>query len=189
MKKKSAQGDIFANGKSQDEVYIDAAKDILLTRGYRILDPIVVNDKITTVTHLVDYFYRRLYSKYPNSQKTNAPNIKMDMHIMSDFVKSQMNGAGEKRAIQECIEIIDTIFDQEELFHFKYPINIGVLGQGKLAWITMKAVELLNNKKYAEKAKDINEKASAIENDTGVDIEDRLSMLDAILERMETTNG
>ena len=184
------QVDIFSEGKSQSEVFIDAAKDILLKHGYRILDPIVINDKITTVRHLRDYFYKRLDSKYPNRQRKNAPNIKMDMKIVSDFVASQMHGASKERAIQECIEIVDTLFDQEEDFRFKYPLDgIGVLGQGKLAWITVKAIELLNKKRCAEKSKEINEKAEAIENDTEIDVDDRLSMLDAMLEKMEANNG
>lgn len=179
------QMDMFSKGKSMDEVFIDAAKDILLNHGYRVLDPIVINDKIINTKDLRDYFYKRLDSKYPNRQRHNAPNIKMDMKIVGDFVKAQMVGAGKSRAIQECVEIIDVLFDQEADFNFKYPINdVGILGQGKLSWITAKAVELLNKKRSAILSREINEKADAIENDIEIDVEDRLGKLDAMLENM-----
>lgn len=186
----SHQVDIFGGDKPQKDIRIEAAKEVLLKEGYRILDPIVVNDKIITLRQLRDYFYMRLDSKYPNRRKTALSNTTLDMTILSRFVKSQMYGASKFRAMQECVEIIDIIFDHEEEFNFKYPIvSIGILGQGKLAWVTARAVELLNKKRYEEMSKKINSQASEFENDTDIDeieFEDKLNIM---LKKVGIDNG
>jgi len=184
------QPDLFADGKSIEEVRIEAAKEILLKAGYRIIDPVVINDKITNKRQLRDYFYMRLDSKHPNRQRRRMPNIKFDMQIIGRFVDSQMNGVSEKVAIQECVSIIDTLFDYEEEFKFKYPLtDIGILGQGKMSWITEKAIDLLNKKRQQSVEKETNKKADAIENSYDIDVKERLDNLDALLKKMEANNG
>jgi hypothetical protein len=184
------QTDLFSGGKSIEETRIDAAKEILLSAGYRLIEPIMINEQIVTQKRLRDYFYMRLDSKYPNRCLRRPPNIKYDMQIISRFVKSRMDGASEKRAIQECVAIIDALFDYEDDFNFKYPISdIGILGQGKLAWITEKAITIIEIKKNEKIAKEIYRKADEIENDCTVDVKERMNNLDALLENMEANNG
>jgi len=184
------QTNLFSDGKSIEEARIDAAKDILLAAGYRIIEPIMINDQITTQKRLRDYFYMRLDSKYPNRRLLRPPNIKYDMQMISRFVKSQMNGASEKRAIQECVRIIDALFNYEEEFNFKYSISdIGILGQGKLAWITEKALIILDKKRHEKIEKEIYKKADEMENSCEIDSKEKVDNLDALLEKMEANNG
>ena len=184
------QPDLFSDGKSIEATRIDAAKDILLAAGYRIIDPITINDQITTQRRLRDYFYMRLDSKYPNRRLLRPPSIKYDMQMVSRFVKSRMNGASEKRALQECVVIIDALFNYEDDFNFKYPISdIGILGQGKLAWITEKALTILDRKRHEKIAKEMYKKADKVENACDIDAEERMNNLDTLLENMEANNG
>jgi len=179
------QSDLFSNGKSVNEVRIEAAKDILIRAGYRVIDPININSEVTTKKQLRDYFYLRLDSKYPNRHLLHPPNIKYEMQIISRFVESRMHGASEKRAIQECVEIIDALFNYEDEFNFKYPISdIGILGQGKLAWITEKALTIIAKKRYEKIETEMYRKADEIENDCEIDVEEKINNLDALLENM-----
>lgn len=182
--------DIFNCGKTQDEIRIDAAKKILIKAGYRILDPIVVNPEIKTIAQLKNYFYMRFYSKYPAKQRDIMPNPALDMKIVSGFVEAQIGGAGKDRAIQECVALIDTLFDYEDKFNFKYPIkDIGILGQGKMAWITAKAIDILNKARKASVEKEMDKRASQLENDIRVDSDEIENKLDAMIRQMEANNG
>jgi len=184
------QRDLFSKCESLEEVRIEAAKEILKRAGYRIIDPVIVDGSITNKRKLRDYFYMRLDSKYPNRQRRRVPNIKYDMQIIGRFVESQMNGVSEQSAIQSCVAIINTLFDYEEEFRFKYPVtDIGILGQGKMSWITEKAIELLNKKNYAIIESESNKKADAIENSYEIDADEITHNLDALLEKMEANNG
>jgi hypothetical protein len=93
-------------------------------------------------------------------------------------------------AIQECVAIVDILFDHEKDFNFKYPINdIGILGQGKLAWITTKAVTLLNKKRIELMEREVYKKIEAAENSYVVDADEVSNNLDDLLKRMEEDNG
>ena len=187
---KDHQQTLFSNGQSIEETRIEAAKEILMRAGYRIIDPVIVNAEINNKRKLRDYFYMRLDSKHPNRQRRRMPNIKYDMQIIGRFVESQMNGISEKSAIQECVSIINTLFDYEEEFNFKYPIaDIGILGQGKMSWITEKAIELLNRKRNTTVEDKARRKADAIEESYDIDAEERLTNLDDLLKKMEANNG
>lgn len=184
------QQDLFYEGKSVEEARIEAAKDILMKAGYRIVDLVIVDSSITNKRKLRDYFYMRLDAKHPNRQRLRMPNIKYDMQIIGRFVESQINGISEQSAIQECVAIIDTLFDYEEEFRFKYPTaDIGILGQGKMSWITEKAIELLNKKRRAVVENEANRKADVIENSCEIDAEEITNNLDTLLEKMEANNG
>ena len=184
------QADLFSNGKSVEKARIEAAKEILIKAGYRIIDPVVVNDKIKNKRQLRDYFYMRLDAKHPNRQRHRVPNIKYDMQIIGRFVDSQMDGINKQAAIQECIAIIDALFDYEDEFNFKYPItDVGILGQGKLSWITEKVVEFLNRKRYESCELIANEKAEKIENSYEIDAKEVSDHLDDLLKKMEVNDG
>lgn len=184
------QQDLFSMGKSVEEARIEAAKDILTNAGYRIIDPVTVNSEISNNQKLRDYFYMRLDAKHPNRQRRRMPNIKFDMRIIGKFVESQMSGISKKSAIQECVSIINILFDYEEEFNFKYPIaDIGILGQGKMSWITEKAIEMLNRKRNTTVDDEARRKADAIEESYEIDADEITHNLDDLLEKMEANNG
>ena len=180
--------DIFTGGKSLDEIRIETAKDVLMEAGYKILSPITVDGSINTITKLCDYFYKRLYTKYPNRITKRVHNITKDMTLMNSFVECFMDGASKARAIQEAIEVIDVIFDHEEEFNFKLDIvDTGILGQKAVGWITSKAIDILNKQRMKKESKKINDHVEALEN-CDINTDEIDSKLDRLLKKMEDNN-
>ena len=113
-------------------------------------------NNVKDVSGLVDYFYSRLFNKYEYLTRLTIRNRSKEMFIASKFIESRMvdGDISKNTAIQECVDIIDTIFEYEEEFCFKLPIkDISILGQGKLSWITQKAVEIINRNSYLDMEK------------------------------------
>ena len=180
------QEDVFSVGGIK-QAHINAAKDILLAAGYRIIKPEIVNGEITSKRKLRDYFYMRLNEKHPTRQLRRVPDIILDMKLVGQFVDSRLDGGiTEKDAIQECVAIINVLFDQEDEFKFKYPISdIGILGQGKMAWITAKAISLLNKNKDARAEQDALKMSDEIEDSNVIDIKEQSNYLDSLLKNLE----
>ena len=72
---------------------------------------------------------------------------------MSEFVKARMvKGINRERAMDECAEMVEILFKYEERFKFKYPVvSIGILGQGKLKWVTDKIEDYLLSERIKER--------------------------------------
>jgi len=159
-------------------------KQLAIDAGYRVNDIIKVKTEVDSLPRLVGYFYSRLYKKYPN--RMGVPNYARDRFIAKQFVQSKIQGVSEKVAMQECVEIIDVIFDYEEEFDLEYPIkDIGILGQAKLGWVTEKAVSLLNHKREEEEKIQFEKLCEEIEDAHVIDLAARGRKLDKILARME----
>jgi hypothetical protein len=184
------QQDAFAED-SVKEAQIEAAKNILMEQGYRIIPPVVVNAEINNQKKLRHYFYMRLDTKYPDRRSERTPNTLMDVKMISALVKARMDtGLGEQAAIQECVAIINAIFDYEKEFKFKYPIkDTRILGQNKLGWVTSKALALIDDKRKEAEHKKIRENAERAELSNEVDREEVGDRLDALLKRMEANNN
>jgi hypothetical protein len=205
------QADIFGDGKSQDEVRIDAAIELLTKNGYRVLDtskpeeakaaaieagykvsdPIFVNGGVKTLKDLRNYFYMRLWKKYPNRQAYHVDmGLDKELRLFKLFVESrEVMGLSRLNAIQECVAIIDIIFDHEDEFGFRDPIDVRVIGQGKAGWITRKAVFILNKKVQEAMHQKFNKMVEKYEQDEKIDLKDKASELDSLLAGMEDTNG
>jgi hypothetical protein len=182
--------DLFANGKSEKEIRIETAKNILINEGYRISLPTTVNGSINSKRKLRDYFYMRLDARHPDRQRTHIPNERFDYNILSQFIESQKEGVNEQVAIQECVAIIDVIFNYEKELNLKYPIaDIGILGQNKLAWITMKAASILNRLRAEAMEREAYKKIEAMEDAYEVNHDEISKNLDALLKGMEENNG
>jgi hypothetical protein len=187
----SDQNDCFSDGKSVEEAQLEAAKQLLVDAGYKIVEPMIIDSTIDDQHKLWKYFYRKLYQKRPELTKNKGP-IAKEKKIISDFVKSRMVGLNEKMAIQECVAIINTLFDYEDMFNLKFPINdIAVLSQGKFGWITDKALSIIHIKKNVIERKKLEKKIEFIEEETRkeIDLKDESAKLDAILKQMEADNG
>ena len=163
-------------------------KQIAINYGYRVFDPIKAKTDVDSIPKLVRYFYTRLFKKYPN--RNQIFNSGRDNSIAKQFVESRMNDVNRKVAIQECVEIIDVIFDCEDQFNFQYPIvDMGILGQSKMSWVTEKAIILLNDKREKEKEKLVEEKLREIERAHPIDLKARARELEEMLAAMEETNA
>jgi hypothetical protein len=201
--------DAFSVGKSVDEVQIDnamsvlqkagymvartaeEAKEIAIDCGYKVSDPVVVNDRVVNLRDLRNYFYMRLWNKYPNRQSYHLEgNIKNEMRAFKLFVESrEETGLNRFNAIQECVKIIDTIFDHADKFRFNKPIDLRVLGQGKAGWITHKAILIMNDERKKRQEKEIKEMMDKHEEEFEVDLAEKANELDMLLSRMEANNG
>jgi len=181
----------FLSGESMEETHIKVAKELLLERGYRVIDPIIINTEINNQRKLCDYFYMRLESNHPNRRSERSPNNTLDMQMISRLVKSRMaTGLGEKAAIQECISIIDTIFNSEEEFKFKYPVmDTTILGQDKMGWITSKALKIMDDKKRDAESERLRLKSEEVEQSLDSDLRKVENKLDTLLRSMEDDNG
>jgi len=202
------QQDLFGEGKSVDEVQVEEAikliekfgyrvsktaeeaKNIAIECGYQVTEPILVNDKITTLIDLRNYFFMRLWSKYPNRYKYYVDNIKNEFRLIRLFVESRKEkGLNKFNAIQQCVVIIDAIFDNEEEFNFKNPIDIRVLGQAKAGWITEKALHIVNTKLLKQREKEAERMITEMEDNRKIDLKEKANELDKLLANMEANNG
>ena len=107
------------------------------------------------------------------------------MAVAKRFVESRIavTGANKEYALNECGEIIRTIFDHYDDFNFKYDINFSIFGQGNLKWVTDRAIQLMNKRleeKEEEDAEKLRQKALAHYEETtpATDLDDILKMME-----------
>ena len=163
-------------------------KQIAIKFGYRVFDPIRVKTDVDSIPKIVRYFYNRLYKKYPN--RNHIPNFGRDNSIAKQFVESRMKDVNKKVAIQECVGIIDVIFDYEEQFNFQYPINdMGILGQSKMSWVTEKAISILNYEREKEIERRVEEILQEWERARPIDLKARGRELEQMLAELEASNA
>jgi hypothetical protein len=205
---KQDQQDLFSEGKSVEEAQLDIAikivekagyrvvrdaeeaKKIAIESGYQVTEPILVNDKVITLKDLRNYFFMRLWNKYPDRNRYYVDNIKNEFRLMRLFVESrEEKGLNRFNAIQQCVAIIDTIFDHEKEFNFKNPIDIRVIGQAKASWITEKALQIINNTLLKEKENEANRKIEEMEDNKEIDLLKKSEELSELLAKMEANNG
>lgn len=140
--------DMFAGDKSAKEIRIEESKKILMDYGYKVVEPLEVNNGVKDMPGLRKYFYARLWNKYPDRMQYYTPNHTEEIKIVSDIVKSREKNTNRNTAIQECVTIIDTIFDNEEVFKLEKPIiDINILRMG---WLVNFAISIMNMEKSKE---------------------------------------
>jgi len=185
------QQDVFKPGMSSEEIKIEEAKKILIGAGYKIVEPLVVNESVNNLPKLLNYFYMRLFTICPDKQLTTIKNFQKDMKLIKKFVESRKINMNEQAAIQECIAIIDVIFDYTWEFNFKRPITIEVLGQVKSGWITEKAVFILNRELAKKDEEEAEKRIEEIQDvyEEKIDLKKTADRLDKILAKIEENNG
>jgi len=173
------------------ESIAEACKKLLTFMGYRVIDPIPKRFNVKGIDDLITLFYAYLDYKHPELAGAHR-NIKKNRAIAKRFVESRMESGGlnKEYALDECAQIIKTIFDREPEFNFTIPLSFDIFGQQAVAWITKKAVELMNagkegqNKKLTEA---IQEKFIQIY--LNENKEERIGFnIDELLENMEKEN-
>lgn len=168
----------------------EEARKIAVESGWQVTEPILVNDKVITMKDLRNYFFMRLWTKYPNRYKYYVDNIKNEFRLLRFFVESrEEKGLNKFNAIQQCVAIIDAIFDYEEEFNFKTPIDIRVVGQAKAGWITEKALQLVNNNLLKSREKEAERRIAEMEDNREINLKEKAKELDEMLANMEANNG
>jgi hypothetical protein len=169
----------------------EEVRDEAIKAGYKVSEPDVVNSKIVNMTDLRKYFFKRLWAKHPEWRKYYVQgNYESELRMIRLFVESrEKTGLNRFNAIQECVRIIDTIFDHEAEFKFKDPIDIRVLGQGKVGWVTEKASLILAREHHEREEAQFQKLVNEREQDSSMDLAKRASELDAMLAKMGENNG
>jgi len=203
------QLDAFGGGKSNEEVQIACAIDLLESKGYRVIKsaedakreaiesgyrvsaPLMVNTKVVTLLDLRNYFFMRLWRKYPERQLRHVQgNLNQELRVFKLIVEArEATGLNKFYALQECVAIIDIIFDHEEEFGFNNPIDLRILGQNKAGWITQKALFILNNNVQKELEHEVDRVIEKRDDEHKVDLKNRSLELDKLLSEMEANNG
>jgi len=127
-------------------------KEFLLESGYRVVKPLKARFKAKREDDLFHLFYDRL--KYYHPDLSVYSNLKRDRAIASRFVKARMElgDISKEYALNECAEIILTVFEHENDFNFNLPLTFEMFGQANCAWITEKAIGIINKKKEKREA-------------------------------------
>lgn len=168
----------------------EEARKVAVESGWQVTEPILVNNKVITLKDLRNYFFMRLWTKYPNRYKYYVDNIKNEFRLLRFFVESrEEKGLNKFNAIQQCVAIIDAIFDYEEEFNFKTPIDIRVIGQAKAGWITEKALQLVNNNLLKSREKEAERRIAEMEDNREINLKEKAKELDEMLANMEANNG
>jgi len=201
------QFDIFGNGKSSSEIQLERAieivqcaeyrivksaediKELAIEAGYKVTDPIVINDRVVNLVDLRNYFFKRLGDRYPEKYLNYVDNRQNELRLIRLFVEArQKTGLNKFHAIQECISIIDVIFEHEKEFNFKRPIDIRLLGQAKAGWVTQKAICILARKQEEKEAEKFKKLVTEIESEE-IDLQEKSNELGRLLSKMEVNNG
>jgi hypothetical protein len=177
------QPTLFSSSESALE---DACVAFLRFKGYRVARPVEYKVKIKSLDDLIKFFYILLDSRHP--EYANAyRNLKRDRAIAKRLVDSRMEATGSSRevALNECGEIIATLFEHEKEFKFRTEIYFGMFGQANLGWITEKAIRIMNERITREAEARVADKISQIEKEQKDEYDLEFNDVDSILQRIE----
>jgi len=165
----------------------EEARDLAIDVGYKVLDPIFTDNKITTLKDLRKLFYTRLYEKYRLEENSYLfGNYQIDLKYLRLLVEErELEGLNRFNAIQEAAAIINVIFDNLDEFNFDRIPDIRILGQKKMAWVTDKALRLLNAKTEKAKFEKVRNIAEGIEEEVEKEINYSKADLQRILNGLE----
>jgi hypothetical protein len=125
-----------------------ACVEYLRFHGYTVVEPKSFAVKIKTLDNFIEYFYRRLNALNSNGYATSY-SLARDRAIAKRFVEARIAATGASRAyvLNECGEIVRTIFDnKEEFINPKYHFDFSIFGNNKMKWMTDKAIHMMNGK-------------------------------------------
>lgn len=166
-----------------------ACINYLKFNGYKVVSPKTFSTKIEDTMSLIMYFYELFNRKNPKNFVTSY-NKQKDMAIAKRFINSRMEvtGASKEHALNECGEIIKTVFDNEEIFKFDRDISFYIFGQANMKWVTDRALQIMNNglKEREEiEAEKMREEMLKNQDTSDLGFDD----LDDILARLEEEDG
>jgi hypothetical protein len=108
---------------------------------------------VTDINTLVEMFYFLCEKTDPAKKLQFYKNdLNVDLKIAKLFVESRQKACGYSTdvAIKKCAEIISTVFCNIDEFHFNTAISFTIFGQDKMAWVTEKALRLIEQRKEGE---------------------------------------
>lgn len=173
-------------GSKNTNMLEQACVKFLKFMGYRVTSPVNFKYNIKSTDDLVKFFYTMLDSKHPEYTMSYR-NTGRDRKLAAEFVKNRMLTTGNSKniALNECGQIIATVFEREEDFKFNTPIHFGMFGQAKFSWVSQRALEVMNLGVEEEK-RDANLKdLERIEREQQKEYELGFTDLDSILEHIE----
>jgi leucyl-tRNA synthetase len=96
----------------------------LQSRGYRIVKTdLLEGASITTIRHLVDYFYSRRKFYNPDRSFPYSIDYTEDTKYVSSFIKSRQKlGLDRKAAVAEAAKLVDALFRYEKHLNLKAPV-------------------------------------------------------------------
>lgn len=180
----SEQVTIFNNGNCADKI-IEESIRYLRFKGFKVVAPQTFKYKINNIDDLIRHFYSKLNDK-DSVRYSTSYNVSKDRAIAKRFLSNRMlvTGAGKEYALNECGEIISTVFKYEKEFKFKYAITFSIFGQDNLKWVTDKAIQLMNKgilEEGEEEAEALREKVIATQDTSDLgfnDIDDLLAAME-----------
>ena len=180
----SEQVTIFNNDNCIDKIVEESIR-YLRFKGFKVVAPQTFKYKINNIDDLIRHFYSLLNDK-DSIRYTTSYNVSKDRATAKRFVSNRMlaTGASKEYALNECGEIVSTVFKHEKEFKFKYAITFSIFGQDNLKWVTDKAIQLMNEgllERGEERAEKLREKVIAAQDvdDLGFnDIDDLLAAME-----------
>ena len=168
---------------------IESCIEYLRSNGYKVVKLPKYISTVKSLDELISFFYSMLELRYP-MYVNEYRNVVENRSIAKRFVeaRSEINGFSKNESLNECAEIIRTVFNNEHEFNFKYKISFRIFGQDKLGWVTDKAIQIMNrgleleNEDLMEKKREKMIKAQDTEN-LG------FNNLDEILDKLEKNNA
>lgn len=188
----SEQGDLFGDKSALVKKSTDLCADYLKGQGYSVGKPHEYPIPINTLDELISTFYSFMRNIYPTQMWSN-PKKKQDRAIAKAFVEGRMEQGGldRKTALKQCALIIKTVFSRSDIFKFDTAPTFGIFGQGEMAWVTERAVQIINKQIVKEEAarneKEIEEMTARIERDYNMGYS--LEELEAMSKNLEAQYG
>lgn len=157
------QDSIFSSISSGYTEIEKACVDYLKVMGYSVHPPYIFPNKIKKLDDLRTLFYNLYIRKFPE-KIAYVKDESTERKTATQFVKARMEASNTDKntAMQECGEIIKTVFENLDEFNFTIPITFGIFGQKSMAWVTNTAVGIMNKKitlyeqeKYEKRSEEI----------------------------------
>lgn len=171
-------------GQNPNEDLINSCKKLLVYSGYKVIKPEIKGYKVENINDLINFFYIYKDTKHPEKYGSYRNKVDKDRRIAKLFVEARMSASGVNKrvALEECKNIIKTVFDYEDSFNFKRPVSFEAFGQVNCGWITEKALNIMRDQDMnvkERKAEELRKKAEQhyIETDSFDDFDDILEKM------------
>lgn len=181
------QNNVFTGGETTQ--LVKACIEYLRFSGYKVVQLPKYLNIMKSLDDLISFFYSMLELKYPGHISDHR-NIAENRAIAKRFVEARRKASGisKKEALNECAEIIRTVFNNEHEFNFKYKMTFRLFGQDKFGWVTDKAIQIINKNLevgYEELAEEMREEMINAQDKKDLGFGD----LQGILDKLERGNG
>lgn len=139
----------FLKDNNAEKEVEKACISYLKVLGYKVSKKPILQ-KVSKLDELVDLFYN-LMEFYHSDICSLVSNRKKDRVLIANFIKQRQDelGASFSEGLQDCANIIFSLFIFEEDLGLSLPISINVFSPNS-KWITDKVINILNNNKDIE---------------------------------------